>query len=142
MARGSISAGTHIGYNNSTGVISVSSATVATANTLVERDSTASITAYKVYGTLIGNVQTFSLDAIGVVLTVPEIIGNIFTCAAADNSTIQLPDSSSIVAGYRILIRNRSSHIITISDSSNTIVTIPATEHKEIACDGFAWFVV
>jgi hypothetical protein len=142
-ARQSVSGDFGISYNSSTGVISVSGTHLATPSTVAVRDSNGDLYTSRFYGQSITPVQLLELDSGGESLTASQITSNMFSVNMSVDSYISLPVADEQTAGMRILIRNRSAYTLTILTSTmSTLTTISGTNAKEIACDGYDWFVV
>jgi hypothetical protein len=90
---------------------------------------------FDVAGLASGNVTLAATDFTGNILTAQPL----FT-----NRELYIPDAGVSVAGMRFLFRNRSgTYSVTIKDVSNNVIDIVAASGKtELACDGYAWFVV
>jgi len=92
-----------------------------------------------------GVVDIAGLASGNVTWTAADFTGNILTAQPLfTNREFYIPDAGVSVAGMRFLFRNRSgTYSVTIKDASNNVIDIVAANSKtELACDGYAWFVV
>ena len=140
--------GSVFGDDSSVIIDGTNNTVIGTLNGNITRTTDLTITATKISleGALQHTVQTLGGLATGnITLTAAQITGNILTGdPLVSNRDLNLPSASATVAGYRLIIKNRSaSFTITVKDAgASTITTIATSSHAEITCDGFSWFVL
>jgi hypothetical protein len=102
-------------------------------------DNTVQLTAYK---KTIQDLTQFSVGNISLTaneITAPILTGN----PTVSGRNLYLPTASGALAGTILIVRNRSStYTFNVWGGLSNLATISSNSAVQIACDGYAWFVV
>jgi hypothetical protein len=125
------SANTDVGVANSTTtpVLTLNSATLATANTILKRDASSNIYANNVFESVASTTSAGGTT----ILTIASAYEQILTGSSAQ--TYQLPDATTVPLSTAFIFNNNSSQSLTVTNAgATTLYTVPAGGEATLSC--------